>query len=275
MSGFSQTEASALLARCHRRCCICHRYCGVKIELDHIIPRREGGTDEIENAIPVCFECHAEIHSYNDQHPRGRKFRPEELRLHRDQWLKLVEQNTDVLVPTRNREDVGPLQALIDELDFNLSVSMKREGGQPGCSFLVTQFQRALAAGSISILSPELKETLLEAYCRKKVPGTCRGAWGDRALAMALSGVNPGNLNGIQSLNAFRSFSGYTSGTVSCGAHPNRPPADAEAVKEPACRDQLGTKGSAGGKQPAGKGTSRRPCRRASAAARKALTNSA
>lgn len=136
----------------------------MKIELDHIVPRREEGSDEIDNAIPVCFECHAEIHSYNDQHPRGRKFRPDELRLHRDQWLKLVERNPEVLVPIRNREDVGPLQALIDELEFNLTVSMKREGGQPGCSFLVTQFQRALAAGSISILSPSLKETLLEAY---------------------------------------------------------------------------------------------------------------
>ncbi len=164
MSGFSQTEANALLARCHRRCCICHRYCGVKIELDHITPRQEGGSDEIENAIPVCFECHAEIHSYNDQHPRGRKFRPEELRLHRDRWLKLIEINPEVLVPTRNRNDVGPLQALIDELDFNLAVSMKREDGQAGCSFLVTQFQRALAAGSISILSPDLKEALLETY---------------------------------------------------------------------------------------------------------------
>jgi hypothetical protein len=164
MSDFPPTEVMNLLVRCHRRCCICHRYCGVKIELDHIIPRREGGPDEIDNAIPVCFECHAEIHSYDDQHPRGRKFRPEELRLHREQWLKLVERSPEVLVPIRNREDVGPLQALIDELEFNLTVSMKREGGQPGCSFLVTQFKRALAAGSISILSLRLKETLLEAY---------------------------------------------------------------------------------------------------------------
>jgi hypothetical protein len=31
----------------------------------------------------VCFECHPEIHSYNDKHPRGRKFLPEELQLHK------------------------------------------------------------------------------------------------------------------------------------------------------------------------------------------------
>jgi hypothetical protein len=39
---------------------------------------------------------------------------------------------------------------------------------------------------------------------RKKVPGTCRGTWGDRALAMALPGVNPGNLNGLQASERFR-----------------------------------------------------------------------
>ena len=71
---FNREEVSQLLVDVHRRCSICHRFCGVKIETDHIIPAADGGTDEIGNAIPVCFECHAEIHSYNDQHPRGRKF---------------------------------------------------------------------------------------------------------------------------------------------------------------------------------------------------------
>lgn len=164
VSGFRQDEVNELLARCHRRCCICHRYCGVKIELDHIDPTSEGGSDEIGNALPVCFECHAEIHSYNDQHPRGRKFRPKELRLHRDQWLALLEQRPEMLVRSRDREDVGPLQALVDELEFNLTVAMKREAGEVGCSFLITQFQRALTAGSISILTPRLKEVLLEVY---------------------------------------------------------------------------------------------------------------
>src|SRR3982751_1782520 len=95
---FSQSEVNELLAACHRRCCICHRLCGVKIETDHIVPRSEGGDDSINNAIPVCFDCHAEIHSYNDQHPRGRKFRPEELRQHRDQWLKTCAERPEVML---------------------------------------------------------------------------------------------------------------------------------------------------------------------------------
>ena|SRR2546425_9170817 len=94
---FPEKDATALLAACHRRCCICHRYCGVKMELDHIIPKAEGGPDTIENAIPVCFECHAEIHAYNDQHPRGRKFRPEELQLHKQQWVESAERQPTFL----------------------------------------------------------------------------------------------------------------------------------------------------------------------------------
>ncbi len=86
---FPKDKVVDLLVACHRRCCICHRYCGVKMETDHILPKAEGGTSDIDNAIAVCFECHAEIHSYNPKHPRGRKFRTEELRKHKEQWLEL------------------------------------------------------------------------------------------------------------------------------------------------------------------------------------------
>jgi hypothetical protein len=74
---------------------------------------------------------------------------------------------------------------------------------------------------------------------------------------------------------ALGKVSRYTSIRARLCARRNRPRTDAEAVKEPALRDQLGTNGSAGGKLPAGKETSRRPWRSASAATRKALTNSA
>jgi hypothetical protein len=74
---FPRDQVDQLLIACHRRCCVCHRFCGVKIETDHIVTKADGGPDTMDNAIPVCFEYHAEIHSYNDKHPRGRKFRPE------------------------------------------------------------------------------------------------------------------------------------------------------------------------------------------------------
>jgi HNH endonuclease len=74
--GFNRAEADALLVACHRRCCVCHRFCGFKMELHHMDQGSESEDDSIENAIPLCFECHAEVQLYNDSHPRGRKFHP-------------------------------------------------------------------------------------------------------------------------------------------------------------------------------------------------------
>src|SRR5580704_6958047 len=90
-SGFDQVEVEGLLVACHRRCCVCHRWCGTKMEIDHIEQRADGGSDEITNGIALCFDCHAEVHAYNPRHPRGRKFTPTELRAHREQWLRLCD----------------------------------------------------------------------------------------------------------------------------------------------------------------------------------------
>jgi HNH endonuclease len=152
--GFSRDEVSILLSRCHRRCCICHRFCGVKMETDHIVPSDEGGDDNVDNAIPVCFECHAEIHSYNPRHPRGRKFNSGELRLHKEQWLRTCAERPDILIAATRSSDVGPLQALIDELEFNVTVANAGPTEQ-GCKFLDQQFLRGVHEGSISILRDE------------------------------------------------------------------------------------------------------------------------
>jgi HNH endonuclease len=161
---FPRDRVSELLARCHRRCCICHRFCGVKMETDHIVPKEEGGDDTIDNAIPVCFECHAEIHSYNDKHPRGRKFLPEELRRHKQQWLKICEEQPDLLVTASRVSDVGPLQALIDELELNAKIAARADSKDQGCRFHEEQLLRAIHDGSIAILRDEIREAVLEAY---------------------------------------------------------------------------------------------------------------
>jgi hypothetical protein len=164
---FPEADVAKLLAACHRRCCVCHRFCGVKMELDHIQPKAEGGPDTIDNAIPVCFDCHAEIHAYNDQHPRGRKFKPEELKLHKQQWLELCQTSARFLASVPTRTDVGPVQALVDELEFNKVVAASAdEVGRFGSSakFSVIQFERAVSDGVLSLLEPELKRLLLDAY---------------------------------------------------------------------------------------------------------------
>ena len=127
-----------------------------------MIPESTGGSDDIENAIPVCFECHAEIHSYNDKHPRGRKFLPEELRAHKEQWLVICSERPETLVAASRSQDVGPLQALIDELGFNEKVQSGINN--QGCKFRDQQLSRAIHERSISILRDEIRERILEAY---------------------------------------------------------------------------------------------------------------
>lgn len=161
---FPRKMVDDLLVQCRRRCCVCHRFCGVKIETDHIVPVANGGPDTIDNAIPVCFECHAEIHSYNDKHPRGRKFTPDELRRHKEQWLELCKDKPEMFLQAKRVTDVGPLQALIDELEFNWIVSQHINPDALGCPFLEEQFRRAIREGAIATVKDQLKTAILEAY---------------------------------------------------------------------------------------------------------------
>lgn len=57
------------------------------MEIHHIVPRSQGGEDKEENAIPLCFDCHAEVVAYNTKHPKGRPFLASELKKHKKQWL--------------------------------------------------------------------------------------------------------------------------------------------------------------------------------------------
>jgi hypothetical protein len=68
--------------------------CGVGIELAHI-DRTKAAT--LDNAIPVCFDCHCTIGHYVDTHPRGKKYGIEELTRRRDQIY--VEQTSPLVPP--------------------------------------------------------------------------------------------------------------------------------------------------------------------------------
>ena len=88
---FSLEVAEELLVKSARCCCLCRKFKGTKIEVHHIIPLAKGGSDNPDNGIPLCFDCHADVISYNTTHPKGRKYRPVELKQHRDQWFILVQ----------------------------------------------------------------------------------------------------------------------------------------------------------------------------------------
>lgn len=100
---FSKEIRTRALVAAARHCCVCHRYKGVKVEVHHIVPRSKGGTGAEDNAIALCFDCHADAGHYNTEHPRGTKFSPDELRLARDSWHVTVEHDE---IETWDAEDL-------------------------------------------------------------------------------------------------------------------------------------------------------------------------
>lgn len=87
---FDRSVADKVLVACGRCCCLCHKFCGTNIELHHIKQEADNGNDSLDNCIPLCFDCHAEVNHYNPRHPKGRKFSEAELKSHRDNWYAKI-----------------------------------------------------------------------------------------------------------------------------------------------------------------------------------------
>ena len=87
---FSEEIKRKAMVACGRHCCICHKFCGNNMEVHHIKAKADGGEDTFENAIPLCFDCHAEVRQYDPKHPKGIKFSEQELIQHRDNWYKII-----------------------------------------------------------------------------------------------------------------------------------------------------------------------------------------
>jgi hypothetical protein len=72
---FSESLKKRVRQKAHYRCCLCQ---AVLVEVHHIVPQGEGGSDDEDNAAPLCASCH-EIYGAN---PTKRKF----VREARDWW---------------------------------------------------------------------------------------------------------------------------------------------------------------------------------------------
>ena len=90
---FKEKDKIKILLWSDRHCCLCGKACGTDIEIAHIDPK--GGND-LDNAIPLCYDCHSAIGKYNKEHPRGTKYKPKELKKLREQ---IYEKYTQHLVP--------------------------------------------------------------------------------------------------------------------------------------------------------------------------------
>jgi hypothetical protein len=82
--GFDPGEVDRLLADCGRLCCICNRR--HRVQVHHIVQ----GDDNIENGIPLCPNCHDEVHTDYSQGRTTRSYTPGELRLHRRRTMDLA-----------------------------------------------------------------------------------------------------------------------------------------------------------------------------------------
>lgn len=124
------------LVACGRCCCICHKFCGTKIEVHHIREESEGGDNSPGNAIPLCFDCHADMSSYDHKHPKGNKYGESELRRHRDTWYEKVKGN--IGIADRNtvvETDKNVYQLLIKVLPWDGSINFIRTNNFAGFSF--------------------------------------------------------------------------------------------------------------------------------------------
>lgn len=80
-----------------RHCCLCGKQCGLDIELHHIDPSLEPPSlNEIDNAIPVCYDCHSKLEISLLNNPIGSKYSPQEIKDRREQ---IYEEKTRHLVP--------------------------------------------------------------------------------------------------------------------------------------------------------------------------------
>lgn len=133
----SKTHADAVLAKCARHCCICRRFRPTQLHVHHIVKQGAGGSNELDNLTAICVSCHSDVHSNTEI---TRRFTFNELKLHRDNVYRLVEQGklpanlggTDDLIAlsaaviemlkskTEGHNDSGP-QLLIESLDILLT----------------------------------------------------------------------------------------------------------------------------------------------------------
>jgi hypothetical protein len=130
------------LVACARHCCICHRFCGLKVELHHIVHQSEGGPDTFDNCIPLCFDCHGDMRSYDHKHPKGTKYTTAELKAHRDRWYEKVRASGAVGSPTENQNlDRATVVRLLNLLPWNGSIEFVRHNNFAGFSFRLDELK--------------------------------------------------------------------------------------------------------------------------------------
>ncbi|MBZ5618728.1 MAG: HNH endonuclease [Acidobacteriia bacterium] len=113
--GFQKNESEALLVATGRCCCIC----GLRhsIQLHHITPKEGGGTDDIDNAIPLCPNCHSEVHGSHASGKTTRIYTAAELRGHRQHRIEQVENVGKAAREPETRTQLAGLATTFEQIE--------------------------------------------------------------------------------------------------------------------------------------------------------------
>lgn len=115
--GFSEKIRRQALVACRRRCVICGKFKGTKIEVHHLIPVAMGGSNDFDNAIPLCFDCHADIgQKFYREHAKGTKYSVPELKQQRDKFYKMIENNPKLEISVEAAEKLEIIKQIFDYL---------------------------------------------------------------------------------------------------------------------------------------------------------------
>ncbi len=108
---FSDEVRTNVLLKCKRHCCLCGKYAGIHMELHHIKQKADSGNDTEDNCIPLCFNCHADVKSYNPHHPKGLKYGDKELIARRDEVYNYVKNK---IIDIYSAEDISKVKKLMN-----------------------------------------------------------------------------------------------------------------------------------------------------------------
>lgn len=139
---FSPKVKDDALFDCGRHCCLCHKFCGIKIEIHHIQPKASGGPNTYSNAIPLCFDCHADMRTYDFAHPKGTKYSEAELVRHRDAWYAKVKNTGGILEVSTIPADKVVFAELIRVLPWNTGLSFMSAKKISGVPIEIESFEK-------------------------------------------------------------------------------------------------------------------------------------
>lgn len=161
---FSAKVKEDAFVACGRCCALCHKFCGIKIEVHHIQEEADGGDNSFDNAIPLCFDCHADMRSYDHKHPKGNKYSRTELSRHRDLWYKKVANGNGVAgAEEAIATDIQVYRLLVKVLPWNGSMSFISTNNFAGFSFSLSDldqlndYERLCKNPTFEFIDPDLE----------------------------------------------------------------------------------------------------------------------